>query len=193
MLIVHTLSHTPADLAAAFTVHPDASQLGIGVGAAAAVMLAGGLVWLAQTTYQASPRLAVIGGVLGVLGLFSVIFDDAVRLSGALVVDGLGATQAADLLGRLSSGGVVVVGPLSLLNDIGMVLLAIAALRTGVPRWAVVVTCIGVLVESAGFAVGIRYLAAIGFVVVVAGFTTMVRTTLEGRPESAPEIATQPA
>lgn len=193
MLIVRTLSHSAADLATAFTAHPAASQLGIGLGAAAAVLLAGGLVWLAQTTYHASPRLAVAGGVLGVLGIFSVVFDDAVRLSGALLVDGLGATQAADVLGRLTSGGVVAVGPLSLLNDLGMILLAVAALRTGVPRWVVAVICIGVLVEGAGFAAGTRYVAAIGFVLVLAGFATVVRTTMAGRPESAPEIVTQPA
>jgi hypothetical protein len=193
MFIVRSVSHAAADQAAAFTAHPAAAQLGLGVGSLAAVLLAGGVVWLARTTYQGSPWLAFAGGVLGVLGVFSVLYDDAVHLSAVRVVDGLDAGRAAALLHPLYSGGVVAVGPLSELGDVGVILLALAALRTGVPRWTAVVVCIGVVAEGAGFAIGTRYLAAVGFALVAIGFAGMLRTVLSSEPVIEPEMAAQHA
>jgi len=193
MFIVRSVSHKAADQAAAFTAHPAASQLGLGVGVLAVVLLAGGLVWLAWTTHESSSGLAFAGGVLGVLGIFSVVADDLVHLSGALVANGHSVTQATALIAPLYSGGVVAVGPLSLLNDLGMILLAVAAMRSGVPRWAVVMICIGVLAEGAGFGIGTRYLAAVGFALIFVGFAAVVRTTLAGSPAAEPELAAQHA
>lgn len=193
MLTVRSVSHKAADQAAAFTVHPAASQLGLGVGVLAVVLLAGGLVWLAWTTHESSSRLAFAGGVLGLLGIFSVIADDLVHLSGALVANGHSVAQATALIAPLYSGGVVAVGPLSLLNDLGMILLAVAAMRSGVPQWAVVVICTGVIAEGAGFGIGTRYLAAVGFALVFVGFAAVVRTTPEASRAGRPELAARHA
>lgn len=191
MLITHSVSHHAADQAAAFTAHPTAARLGLGIGALAVVLLAGGLVWLAWMTHERSPGLAFAGGVLGVLGSFSVVADDLVHLSGALIANGHSVTQATSLIGPLYSGGVVAVGPLSELGDLGTILLVVAALRIGAPRWAAAVVIVGVLVEGAGFGIGTRYLAAVGFVLAFVGFAAIVRALLSGQPAVEPAMAAQ--
>ncbi|HET7386519.1 MAG TPA: hypothetical protein VFJ19_07645 [Nocardioidaceae bacterium] len=192
MVLARTVSHRAADQAAAFTAHPTASQIGLGINALAAVLLTAGVVWLALTTYARAPRLAATGGVLGVLGMFAIVFDDAVHLSGALVVRGLDPARAADLLGPLSSGGVLAVGPLSELADVGVILLALATLRLGVSRWAVAAICVGVVVEGAGFAIGTRYLPAVGFAIALAGYAAVVHT-LAGRTVQSASSLPSPA
>lgn len=193
MLVGGSVSHKAVDQAAAFTAHPVAEQLGLGLGSLAAVLLAGGLVWLALATHGSAPRLAVAGAVVGVLGIFSIVCDNTLHLAGALVADGRSATQAAALIGPLNSGGAVLVGPLSELADIGVILLAVAAARIGAPRWAVAVTCIGVLAEGAGFGVGSRYLAAVGFALTALGFAGMLRTMHSPASVAESGLATQHA
>lgn len=178
VLIQRTLSLKAVDLASAFTTHPTATHVGLAVNAIAAVLLAAGLVWLASTTYDRSPRLAATGGVLGVLGLFSIMVDDAVHVAGSLVVTGLTAAQATPLLDRLTSGGVVAAGVLSELADVGVILLAVAALRVGVPRWGSATICLGVVAEGLGFAASSRYLVAAGFALAFIGYATVVRAAL---------------
>ncbi|HET7357131.1 MAG TPA: hypothetical protein VFJ09_10705 [Nocardioidaceae bacterium] len=178
-------SHQLVDQAAAFTAHPAAEQLGLGLDTLAAVVLVGGLSWLTWATHERSPRLAFAGAVVGVLGLSSVVCDDSVHLAGARVAQGHSATQAAALISPLYSGAVVVVGPLSVLTAIGLVLLAVAAARVGAPRWAVAVTCGGLLAESAGCGSDSRYLAAAGFALSALGFAGMLRLMLS--PVAVPE------
>lgn len=170
------VSGKAADLASRFVHHPAATHLGLALNAIAATLLVGGVVWFAGAAYRRSPRLAMAGGVLGVLGMLAVLFDDAVHVSGSLVVHGMTTTQATTTLGPLTSGGVVAVGPLSELGDLGVVLLAVAALRLGLPRWAAAVLCAGVIAEGLGFAAGSRYLAATGFALTAIGLATVVRT-----------------
>lgn len=191
VLIEPTVSLQAPDLAAAYAAHPGATHLGLGVNAVAAVLTVAGLIWFAGSTRTRSPRLAVAGGVLGALGMFSVVFDDAVHLTGSLVTGGMAAAQATPLLERLTSGGIVAAGILSELADLGMILLAIAALRIGVPKWASAVLCVGVIGQGAGFASGSRYLAAAGFAVALVGFTAVVRTALERVPATALPLAAQ--
>lgn len=182
MLVTRTVSLKAADQAAAFTAHPGQTQLALALNALAAVLLAAGLVWLAWTVHQRAPRLAVAGAVVGVLGLFAIMFDDAVHVSGSIVVNGLSAGAATSVLHGLTTGGVTAVGPLSELADLGVILLAVAALQIDVPRWAAAVLCAGVVVQGAGFGAGSRYAAAVGFALAFVGFATVVRTVFAGKP-----------
>ncbi|MGH3412752.1 MAG: hypothetical protein ACRDPH_06710 [Marmoricola sp.] len=194
VLVARTESLRPADLAAAFTAHPGATHLGYGINAVATVLMAAGLIWVAWRAHDRSPRLAVTGAVLGMLGLFSIMMDDAVHLAGSLVVSGLTPAQATPILHRLTSGGIVTAGVLSELVDIGVILLAVAVSRIGVPRWACAVMATGAVVEGVGFSAGSQYLAAVGFALTFAGIAVVVRTSLVAAPGNltAP-IATQSA
>lgn len=180
-----TVSSKAADQAKAFVEHPAATHVGLGLNAVAAALLIGGIVWFAWVTYPRSPRLAVVGGALGVFGMLAAVFDVAVHASGSLVVAGMNTTQATTALGPLTSGGIVASGPLSELADVGLILLAVAALRLGLPRWGTAVICVGAIGEGLGFAVGSRYLAAAGFAVTAVGLATVVRTVHVGAPTPA--------
>lgn len=193
VLVERSVSLKAGDLASAFTGHPAATQTGLAVNAVGAVLLAGGLIWLAWRTFSRSPRLAVAGGVLGVLGLFAIVTDDAVHVAGSVVVNGLTAAQAMPLLDRLTSGGVVAAGVLSELLDLGVILLAIAALRIGVPRWGSALLVLGSIGEGVGFSAGSRYLAAAGFAFTFLGFATVVRAALAGAPAVSMPAVAQPA
>jgi hypothetical protein len=182
------VSGKAADLASTFTDHPSAARLGLALNAVAATLLVGGIVWFALTCHRSAPRLAIAGGTLGVLGMLAVLFDDAVHVSGSLVVDGLSADQARTALGPLTSGGVFAVGPLSELGDIGLIVLAVAALRLGLPRWAAVVLCVGVIGEGVGFGAGSRYLVAAGFALTAIGVGMVVRTAFVGNALPAPAV-----
>jgi hypothetical protein len=120
--------------------------------------------------------------------MLAVLFDDAVHVSGSLVVDGMTTDQATKALKPLTSGGVFAVGPLSELGDVGIILLAIAALRLGLPRWAAVVLCVGVIGEGIGFGAGSRYLVAAGFALTAVGAAMVVRTALGGAALPAPAL-----
>jgi hypothetical protein len=176
------VSGKAADQATRYVHHSAATQLALMINAIAVTLLVGGVVWLAWVAYERSPRLAMAGGTLGVLGMLAVLFDDAVHVAGSVMVEGMSTTQATTALGPLTSGGVVAVGPLSELGDVGIILLAIAALRFGLPRWAAGVLCAGVIGEGLGFAVGSRYVAAAGFALTVVGLATVVRTVRTGAP-----------
>jgi hypothetical protein len=186
MLIERTVSLKAADQVAAFTAHPGLTHLGLAFNAIAAVLLIAGVVWFAWVTYEQSPRLAFAGGVLGVVGLLAILFDDAVHVAGSLMVAGLGTTQATDGFHRVISGGSAAVGPLSELADIGIILLAVAALKISLPRWAAALVAAGGVVQGLGFATGNRYVAAAGFAASFVGFAMVVRTALATEPEPAP-------
>jgi hypothetical protein len=176
VLVAASVSGNAEDLAIAFVGHPTATHIGLAVNATAATLLVGGIIWFASVVYAYSPRLAMSGAMLGVLGMLAALFDDAVHVTGSIMVDGLSTEQAASALDPLTSGGVFAVGPLSELADVGMILLAVAALRLGLPRWAAVVLCAGVIAEGLGFAAGSRYLAAAGFALTAVGVVEVVRT-----------------
>jgi hypothetical protein len=182
------VSGKAGDLASTFIDHPSAARLGLALNAVAATLLVGGIVWFALNCHGCSPRLALAGGTLGVLGMLAVLFDDAVHVCGSLVVDGLSVAQAKTALGPLTSGGVFAVGPLSELGDVGLILLAIAALRIGLPRWSAVVLCVGVIGEGLGFGAGSRYLVAAGFALTALGMVMVVRTVFAGAGMPVPAL-----
>ncbi|MBN9610414.1 MAG: hypothetical protein BGO26_08220 [Actinobacteria bacterium 69-20] len=176
VLIERTVSGNAADQAAAFLSQSRLTQLGLTLNVVAAVLLIAGVVWLAWLTHDRSPRLALTGGVLGVLGMIAVVMDGTFQMAGALMTSGLTAAQATALLEHVDSGGAFVVKPLSELADLGVILLAFAALKIGVPRWVAVVLAAGVITEGIGFAIGIRYVAAAGFAASFVGYVVIEHT-----------------
>jgi hypothetical protein len=153
-------------------------------------LLIAGTVWLALTIAPRAPRLAMAGGVLGVLGSLVVLFESGVAAAAPAIVDTLDRAQATAVLDRINTGAISALDPLSILGDIGIALLGIAAARAGAPRWAAVAIVIGALGEGAGFATGTKALVIISFALLFAGLLQAVRTLLtRAVPRPAVEAA----
>ncbi len=185
VLIEPTISDKAADQAAAISAHAGAVHAGIAVNAVGAVLLVGGLIWLAGVASKSAMALAVSGGVVAVLGLLAVMLDNGIQLAGSVVAEGLGTNQATTLLQPLDSGGVATAGVISVLNDIGMILLGVALLKTSVPKWAGAVVIVGAVVQAAGFGSGKHYVAAVGFALLFFGFAATVRAIFASGSEQA--------
>jgi hypothetical protein len=71
-----------------------------------------------------------------VLGNLIVLFEGGVHATFASIVGGLDSTNAATALDRIGSS-IAVKGlePVSLLGDIGLLILGIGAVRIGLPVW----------------------------------------------------------
>jgi hypothetical protein len=76
------------------------------------------------------------GGVLGVSGLLVVLFENGAAAAFPAIAGGLDRIQAAFVLDRIHSGAITALGPLSIIGDIGLALLGLAAVKAGAPRWA---------------------------------------------------------
>jgi hypothetical protein len=175
-LIYPTLSGDAARQVTALTSHRGAMITGMTLNMAAVVLLIAGLVWLAINLVPRTPRLAVVGGVAGVLGLLVVLFENSVTAAAPAIVAGLGRAQAISMLDRVHSGAISALEPLALVGDIGILLLGIAVAKAGAPRWAAAVIAVGALGEGAGFATGTKALVIISFVLLFAGLLQAVRT-----------------
>ena len=186
-----TLSDDTAKQVAALTDHRSAVIAGMALSMIAVVLLIAGIVWLAFALAPRAPRLAVTGGVLGVLGSLIVLFENSVGAAAPAIVAGLDRAQATALLDRIhSSAAISALEPLSLVGDIGIALLGIAAVKAGVPRWAGAAIVIGALGEGAGFATGSKVLVIISFAFLFTGLLQAVRTQVT-RP--ARRLATEAA
>jgi hypothetical protein len=172
-----TLSGDAAKQVAALTDHRAAMITGMALGLIAVVLLIAGIIWLALALAPRVPRLAMIGGVLGVFGLLVVLFENSVAAASPAIVSTLGRAQATAVLDRIhSSAAVSALEPLALAGDIGIALLGIAAVKVGAPRWAGAAIVIGALGEGAGFATGTKALVIISFALLFAGLLQAVRT-----------------
>ena len=89
-----TLSGDAAKQVVALTSHRGAMIAGMTLSMIAAVLLIGGTVWLALTLAPCAPRLAMAGGVLGVLGSLIVLFENSVGAAAPAIVAGLDRAQA---------------------------------------------------------------------------------------------------
>lgn len=186
-----TLSDDTAKQVAALTDHRSAVIAGMALSMIAVVLLIAGIVWLAFALAPRAPRLAVTGGVLGVLGSLIVLFENSVGAAAPAIVAGLDRAQATALLDRIhSSAAISALEPLSLVGDIGIALLGIAAVKAGAPRWAAAAIVIGALGEGAGFATGSEALVIISFAFLFIGLLQAVRTQVT-RP--ARRLATEAA
>lgn len=185
-----TLSGDAATQVAALTVHRGPMIAGMTLRTTGLILLIAGTVWLALTIAPRAPRLAMAGGVLGVLGSLVVLFESGVAAAAPAIVDTLDRAQATAVLDRINTGAISALDPLSILGDIGIALLGIAAARAGAPRWAAVAIVIGALGEGAGFATGTKALVIISFALLFAGLLQAVRTLLtRAVPRPAVEAA----
>lgn len=181
VLVSTTLSDDAADQAAAFAGHHGAMVAGAVLQGVSIVMLIAGVAWLASALAPRVGALAVAGGILGVLGSLPVVYDDGVHAAVGAVASGLGADQATAVIDRIqTSAGVAAVEPFSLVGDLGLAVLGIAAARAGAPRWTAVAIVVGAFGEGAGFATGTKPLVLAAFVVLFVAFAVVVRT-LAGR------------
>ena len=185
-----TLSGDAATQVAALTVHRGPMIAGMTLRTTGLILLIAGTVWLALTIAPRAPRLAMAGGVLGVLGSLVVLFENGVGAAAPAIVDTLDRAQATAVLDRINTGAISALEPLSILGDIGIALLGIAVARVGAPRWAAVAIVIGALGEGAGFATGTKALVIISFALLFAGLLQAVRTLLtRAAPQPAVEAA----
>ena len=189
-----TLSDDAATQVAALTVHRGPMIAGMTLRTIGLILLIAGTVWLALTLAPRVPRLAIAGGVLGVLGSLVVLFENGVGAAAPAIVDTLDRAQATAVLDHINSGAISALDPLSILGDIGIALLGIAVARAGAPRWAAAAIVIGALGEGAGFATGTKALVIISFALLFAGLLQAVRTLVtRAAPQPAAEAAPQAA
>jgi hypothetical protein len=176
-LVQPTLSGDAARQVAAFTDHRGAMITAMALSSVAVVLLIGGITWLALALAPRAPQLALAGGVLGVFGLLVVLFENSVAAAFPAIVAGLDRIQATSVLDRIHSGAAITaLEPLSIVGDIGLALLGIAAVKAGAPRWAGAAIVAGALAEGAGFATGTRAVVIIAFAVLFLGLLQAVRT-----------------
>jgi hypothetical protein len=189
-----TLSDDPATQVAALTVHRGPMIAGMTLRTTGLILLIAGTVWLALTLAPRAPRLAMAGGVLGVLGSLVVLFENGVGAAAPAIVDTLDRAQAPAVLDHINTGAISALDPLSILGDIGVALLGIAVARAGAPRWAAAAIVIGAVGEGAGFATGTKALVIISFALLFAGLLQAVRTLVtRAAPQPAAEAAPQAA
>jgi hypothetical protein len=189
-----TLSDDAATQVAAFTVHRGPMIAGMTLRTTGLILLIAGTVWLAFTLAPRAPRLAMAGGVLGVLGSLVVLFENGVGAAAPAIVDTLDRAQAIAVLDHINTGAVSALDSLSILGDIGIALLGIAVARAGAPRWAAAAIVIGALGEGAGFATSTKALVIISFALLFAGLLQAVRTLVtRAAPQTAAEAAPQAA
>jgi hypothetical protein len=175
-LVIPTLSDDPGDQVAALIDHRTAMLAGMTLQTIAIALMIGGTIWLAFALASRAPQLASVGGVLAVGGALIVLFIDSVHAAAATVALGVDPAQAIPTVHRIvTSAAVSVLEPLQMLQDLGFVLLGIAAAKAGAPRSAAAAIVIGALGEGAGFAAGSKPLVIAAFAVLLAGLVPTVR------------------
>ena len=177
--LLPTVSDEPARQVAALTDHRSAMIAGLVLQTLSIALLIGGTIWLATALARHAPRLALAGGILGVVGSLIPFYEDGIAAAAPAVVAALDPATAAAILERIhSSAAVSVLEPFSLLGDLGVTLLGIAAVKAGASRWAAVVVAVGAFGEGAGFAGGTRPLILAGFAILFVGLAMVTRTLL---------------
>jgi hypothetical protein len=185
-----TVSNKSADQVTALTAHHSAVILGLTLQTLAAALLIAGIAWLALVVRQRSPGLALAGGALGIGGLLIVLFEDGVSATAPAIASGLDPAGATAVLDRIHSGALAGLEPLSLLGDIGLAILGIAAVKAGAARWTAPPIAVGALGGGVGFATGSKPLLLIAFTVLLVGLASAGTSLLPGtaqmpRPDDA--------
>ena len=189
-IVQPTLSDGAAEQVAALTNHRGAMIAAMVISGVAIALLIGGTVWLATSLAPLAPRLALAGGVLGVLGSLVVLFESGVSAAMPAIVAGLDTPQATATVDRVqSSAGLSGLEPLSLAGDVGLALLGLALVRAGASRAAAAAIAVGAFTEGAGFATGTRGAVLIGFVLLLIGLAAALRPVLLRAPR---RVAAQP-
>jgi hypothetical protein len=171
-----TLSDDAANQVTALTDHRGAMIAGIALSTIGVALLTAGIVWLALMLAPRAPKLALAGGVLGVLGSLLVVFTSGVDATGPAIVHGLSPAQATATLHSIqSSAGVSALGPIKILGDIGVALLGIAVVKAGAARWAGAAIAIGAIGEGVGFGTHTKGLVIVAFAIMFVGLVEAVR------------------
>lgn len=176
----------------AFADHRSAMIAGVTMQAISISLLIGGIIWLAYSLRGRVGRLAVVGGILGAAGSLVPLFEDGVNATGAAIVSVLGPAKAATVIDHIHSGAITAVEPFSLVGDLGLALLGVAAVKAGAPRWVGAAVVAGAFAEGIGFGSSTRALILAGFAVLVAGLAQIVRhfsVTTRDDQVSAPAFA----
>lgn len=191
VLIQPTLSDEAAQQVAALSDHRGEMIAAISLSTVAVVMLIAGTIWLALALAPRAPRLAFAGGFLSVIGSLVVVFENGVAATAPAIAGGLDPTRATATLDSIhSSVAVSGLEPLSLIGDVGLVVLGLAVVTAGAPRSTAAAIAVGALAEGAGFATGTKGVVIAGFALLLAGLAQAVRTVV-ARPAS--RIAAKPA
>jgi hypothetical protein len=181
-LLQPTLSDSPADQVAALSDHRGAMIGAMTLNGIAVVLLIAGTIWLAFAIAPRSPRLALAGGVLGVLGSLVVLFESGVAAAAPAIVSGLGPAQATAALQSIhSSTAASGLEPLSLAGDVGLALLGLALVKLGAPRSGAAAIAIGAFAEGAGFAIGTKGAVLTGFALLFVGLAYALRAVVARR------------
>lgn len=146
-----------------------AMLIGHAISTLSIMLLTAGTIWLALSLARSAPRLALGGGILGVAGSLIVLFEDGITAGEPAVVSASSHAQALGLVNHIEASAFRGLEPLALLGDLGLALLALAAVRAGAPRWSAIATAAGAFAEGAGFATGTRVVVIAGFAVLLAG------------------------
>jgi hypothetical protein len=180
VLAASTMSDDAAPLVAASTDHHGAMIASAVLQTIGISLFIAGIVWLATAVAPRARALGVAGGILGVTGALVIVFEAGLNAAVPPVVSALrpaNATKAVDAILSSTAGGLE---PLSTLQPIGCLLLAIGAVKAGAPRWAAAVFAVGGFVDTAGFATGTKALVVVGFVLTVAGIAPLARHLVTG-------------
>jgi hypothetical protein len=178
-IVIPTLSDKAGDRYAALSIHRQAFIAGSALDLIALAVLIGGTIWLALAAAPRASRLAFAGGALAVFGALVVMFENSIAAAMPAVVSGLDPAQAIAALQRVSSAGAITaLEPVSILQDLGLALLGLAAVRAGAPRWAGVAMAVGAFAEGAGFGTATKGLVIAGFAILLVGLAAAVRTLL---------------
>lgn len=174
-LIQPTMSGDAADQFSAISGQRGATITALVLDSIAIALLIGGAIWFAATLARHNRRLALAGGVLAVFGALVVLFEYGVAAAAPAVVRGLDPASATAALDHINSSSAVSgLEPVSILGDIGLAMLGIAAVRIGAPRWSGAAIAVGALGEGIGFATESRALVIAGFAVLLAGLVQAV-------------------
>jgi hypothetical protein len=167
--ITPTMSDHAGDQVTALTVHHSGMILGLTLQTLAVGLLIAGTAWLAQVVSERTPKLALAGGTLGVAGFLVVLFENGVAATASAIVAGLDHATATRLLDHIHTGAIAGLEPLSLLGDLGLALLAIAAVKAGAAQWTPAAIAVGPIGTGVGFATGNKPLLLITFAMLLVG------------------------
>lgn len=175
-IIMPTLSDDADKVVSALTAQHTAMIAGLTLQTLSIPFMIAGLIWLATTVMRRSPRLALTGGVLGVAGGLLILFEDGLADTAPSIVSSLKGDQATAALNQLRSSFAAGIDPLALLFDIGLALLAFAAVNAGAQRWIAPAVTVCALLQGVGFASGARPLLLVSFAGMAVLLALLVRS-----------------
>lgn len=188
-IVLPTISDEAPDRVAALSAHHMPMITGMTLEVISIVLMIGGVIWLAGALRPRTPRLALAGGVLGVIGGLVVLFEDGIAATAPAIVHTLPAAQATSVLDHVHSGALAAIEPLSLLLDIGLACLGAAAVKAGAPAWLGAAVAVSAVGQGIGLATGTRALAVAAFAALFLSLAGVVRVLARSGSSPLPSPA----